>query len=452
LVDAARDATGEKPGAADLLRAALEKIVFFEWRLSELAAELSAAQARCASAESARADAEEEVRAAAERARAARMQCAELEADRSRLAALLANPAHGRAVQDASALDAERRRASTLQRQLDAARAELARARAERERMLDEMMEQARTGEEGPAALAQFISELRAEIIALRDHQRKCEALLASAGIAVPELEVSQPPAVPRREPEPVQEARRMLAEGRLSAQAAQLELPARPQQGAAEHLAPPAGPKLGAAAHALADQCLRTLASADPQRREQAARHLAASPLGAAAPALATALGAERDARVRAQLARALAACGGAGAAQIVAALQSEQEPPLVRMAALDALCALPARAREAVEAAALDAAPAVRRRAAALAASEGLADLLARLALDGDASVRAAATATQREPPPAIAAPAPARSEPPERRDPPPDPIRPAMGSPSPRDPVRAALHRLVLKGGAS
>ncbi|HET7784378.1 MAG TPA: hypothetical protein VFL36_00255 [Myxococcales bacterium] len=437
LVDAAREATAEKPGAAELLRAALEKIVFFEWRLSELAAELSGAQTRCANAESARAEAEEEVRAAAERTRRARLQCAELEADRSRLAALLANPAHGRAAQDAAALEAERKRASALQHQLDAARAELARARAERERILAEMMEQARTGEEGPAALAQFISELRAEIIALRDHQKKCEALLAGAGIPLPELEVSQPPPVVRREPEPVQEARRMLAEGRLAApeaQAAQLELP------------PPQ--KLGAAAHALADQCLRTLTSADPQRREQAARHLAASPLGAAAPALATALGAELDPRVRAQLARALAACGGDGAAEIVAALQSPAEPALVRMAALDALCALPARARAAVEAAALDPTPAVRRRAAALAACEGLADLVARLAHDGDASVRAAAAAAQREPAQAGAA-APPREEAPLRQ---PDPPRPAAVPPSPRDPVRAALHRLVLKGGAS
>jgi chromosome segregation ATPase len=435
LADAARDATAEKPEAAELLRAALEKIVFFEWRLSELAAELSAAQTRCANAESARAEAEDEARAAAERARLARMQCAELEADRSRLAALLANPAHARAAHDAAALEAERQRAAALERQLDAARAELSRARAERERMLSEMMAQARTGEEGPAALAQFISELRAEVIALRDHQKRCEALLAAAGIAVPEVEVLPPPELPRREPEALQEARRMLAEGRLSTQ---------PAPAAAEFTLPGA-PKLGAAAHALADQCLRTLASTDPQRREQAARHLAASPLAGAAPALATALGTETDPRVRAQLARALAACGGDGAAEIVAALQCAQEPPLVRMAALDALCALPARARAAVETAALDASPAVRRRAAALAVCEGLADLVARLALDSDASVRAAAAAAQREPAQA----APARSEPPLRRAPPDeDAAVPAL----PRDPVRAALHRLVLKGGAS
>ncbi|HEY5678291.1 MAG TPA: HEAT repeat domain-containing protein, partial [Myxococcales bacterium] len=344
-----------------------------------------------------------------------------------------ANPARGRAAQDAAALEAERKRAAALEHQLDAARAELSRARAERERMLDEMMAQARTGEEGPAALAQFISELRAEIIALRDHQKRCEALLLGAGIAVPTLEMLPAPALPRREPEAVEEARRMLAEGRLSTEPA-------PQSTL------PGASRLGAAAHALADQCLRTLASTDPQRREQAARHLAASPLAAAAPALATALGTETDPRVRAQLARALAACGGEGAADIVIALQSAQEPPLVRMAALDALCALPARARAAVEAAALDASPAVRRRAAALATSEGLADLVARLALDSDASVRAAAAA-QREPAQATPAP-PVRNEPPRRAS----PDEAGAIPPLPRDPVRAALHRLVLKGGAS
>jgi len=42
------------PGAAEFLRAALEKIVFFEWRLAELTAELAAAQSRCAAAEAER--------------------------------------------------------------------------------------------------------------------------------------------------------------------------------------------------------------------------------------------------------------------------------------------------------------------------------------------------------------------------------------------------------------
>ena len=59
-----RDAANTQPAPAELLRAALEKIVFFEWRLSELAAELSAAQSRCASMEQERVRTEEDLRTA----------------------------------------------------------------------------------------------------------------------------------------------------------------------------------------------------------------------------------------------------------------------------------------------------------------------------------------------------------------------------------------------------
>jgi len=80
------------PEPAELLRAALEKVVFFEWRVSELTAELTASQSRLANAELARAEAEDEARAATGLVKAARMQCAELETERTRLAALLAQP------------------------------------------------------------------------------------------------------------------------------------------------------------------------------------------------------------------------------------------------------------------------------------------------------------------------------------------------------------------------
>src|SRR5205085_2250662 len=100
-------------------------------------------------------------------------------------------------------------------------------------------------------------------------------------------------------------------------------------------------------------------------------------------------------------QLARALAACGGEGAADIVAQLQDISEPPLVRLAAVEALCSIPARTRHALEIAAQDPAAGVRRRAAALAAAEDLADLLARFSADADPSVRAAAEAACREAP---------------------------------------------------
>jgi hypothetical protein len=280
------------------------------------------------------------------------------------------------------------------------------------------MVEQARSGDEAPAALAQFISELRGEIIALRDRQKKSEELLAQAGIAPPAREISQQPPPARREPEPVEQARRLWAEGRLGGAAAERDaaLAASAAPVHTTHFATPAPAeaRLGAAARALADQCLRNLAAADPSRREQAARHLSAVPLPAAAPALASALGAEKDPRARAQLARALAACGGEGAADVVAQLQSAGEAPLVRLAAVEALCLLPSRARAAIALAARDAAPAVRRRAAALAASEGFDDLLAGFTADPEASVRAAADAARRE------APAPAAPAPEPQRDP--------------------------------
>jgi hypothetical protein len=401
------------PTPADLLRAALEKIVFFEWRLSELASELSAAQTRSAASEAARARAEEATASAEQRARSARMQTAELESERARMAALLARPSHGTA--DTAALEAERTRAAALQASLDEANRELARAASERERWLSEMVAQARSSGEAPAALAQFISELRSEIIALRAHKAEADRLLTAAGVAPPMLEEVAPAPKPEREPDAVEEARKLWAEGRLGsgnglAAAGDVRLSApNPEPAATTHFARPSSaptappqPRPGTAARALADQCLRNLSARDPSRREQAARHLIALPLPAAAPALANALGIERDSKARAQIAKALLACGGEGAADIVIGLQATTEPPLVRMAAAEALSAVPSRAREALQTAASDPAPAVRRRAAALAAAEGFSDLLARLENDEDASVRAATGAAQSEAPP--------------------------------------------------
>jgi len=435
LAERDREATAQQPSAAELLRAALDKIVFFEWRVSELAGEVAAAHRRCALAETARAEAEEAARTAANQAKSARMRCAEMEAEQARISALLSNPAQSRAAADAQALDSERRRSEALASELEQARAELARSRAERERWLTEMIAQARTGEEAPAALAQFISELRGEVIALRDHRNKCEAALAEAKVVVPAFEAFDPPPPPPPSPEPVDEGRRMWSEGRLAAAAAP-----------AAQFVLPADAGGSAAARALVDQCLRSLASADSRRREQAARHLVAAPLPAAAPAVAAALSAETAPKARAELAKALAACGGDTAAEIVARLQGEGEPPLVRLAALDALCALPQRARAAIEVAARDGTAAVRRRAAALAVLERFDDLAARFAADEDGSVRSALAAARSEAPVAAATAKLAPAAPA-----PQDPEPAVAAAPRPRDPVRAALQRLVLEGGS-
>ena len=442
------------PSPADLLRAALEKIVFFEWRLSELAAELSAAQSRCASAELERARADESARVAQAQAQAARLQLAELEADRSRLASLLARPAHPLHEGVSEALEAQRERCAVLEADLLEAQRALAAQKAERARWLNEMIEQARSGDEAPAALAQFISELRGEVLALRDRQRQCDALLAEAGIAPPQSASSiPPPPVPHRESEPLEIARKMWAEGRIGgapmsagamsavgaapmsaaamsavgagamsagamsaesgSAAADQPAPLAPAMSAAApaHAASEMSAQgQGAAARALGEQCLRALSSRDAHRREQAARHLAAMPQRSAAPLLAQALGREPEPRTRAQLARALACCGGDSSADIVSALQAPEEHALVRLAALEALCGLGGdRARSALETASLDPAPAVRRRAAALAAAtEGAEDIVRRLGADEDASVRRVRETASREAP-AEAAPKP-------------------------------------------
>jgi len=422
------------PAAPDLLRAALEKVVFFEWRLGEMAAELAAAQSRAASAEmerarvaQQRADAEREAEQVREHARA-------LEAERERLSSLLARPAQAAA--DHAAAQAERARAAQLAAELAQARDEIQRQRAERDRWLDERLAQALGAADAEGSLASFISELRGEVIALRERQKQCDELLRRAGIVPPELSTPAPPvAAAARPQEAVELGRELWAQGRLGAQedlasaARAVGAPrmAAPDSSAASESAAHAG---GAAASALAEQCLRGLSARDPARREQAARHLSAMPVPAAAPALASALGIESEPRVRAQLALALVACGGSGAADLVVRLQSDAEP-LVRLSALDALCSLPDRAAAALDAAVRDGSPAVRRRAAAIASTLGIEEILARLTMDSEATVRAATALRE------LPAPAPAPVEKPRAAA-----LRPVETPPPPRDVAREAV----------
>jgi len=392
------------PSAPELLRAAMEKVVFFEWRLSELAAELAAAQTRAAAAEAER-DRAVELRGEAERhAFEARQHAHYLDSERDRLATLLTRPTQ--AIAEAAAVQTERARAAKLESELNEARREIDRQRAERDRWLAERLAQAQGASDSEGSLAEFISELRGEVIALREREKHCEELLRSAGIEPPPPASPPPPiepatALPR---DPLEQARVLLAQGRLSVRAR----PAAPSPAAATTLEPRKSPpstrpsSIGAAtvvrrpapsaaAVALAEQCLRGLSARDPARREQAARHLAAVPVAAAAPALASALGTETEPRARGQMAVALVACGGAAAADLVMELQRDAEP-LVRLAVLDALCSLPERATAALEIAASDESVAVRRRAAALSATLGLTEIRARLAVDPDESVRVA------------------------------------------------------------
>ena len=391
---------GERaPAAPELLRAAMEKVVFFEWRLGEMAAELAAARSRATAAELERAGLAEQRSQAERDAEAARHHVHALEGERERLSSLLARPAHLAA--ESAAAQAERMRAAGLAAELAEARREIDRQRAERDRWLDERLSQALGSGDSEGSLASFISELRGEVIALRERQKQSDELLRQAGIAQP-IAASRPPApaAPRREL--LEEARALWSQRRPGPSA---DLP-----GTAP-FAHASAPGPGVAATALAEQCLRGLSARDPARREQAARHLAAMPVPVAAPALASALGVELDARARGQMAVALVACGGPAAADLVAELQSDPEP-LVRLSALDALCSLGDRATGALETASRDPSPAVRRRAAAIASALGSEEIRARFAMDADGSVRAATSIRELPAPaqkPAPAAPAP-------------------------------------------
>ena len=400
-----RPDTERAPAAPELLRAAMEKVVFFEWRLGEMSAELAAAQSRAAAAELERARLAG-LRSEAEReAEAARQHVHALEAERERLSSLLARPTH--LAVESGAAQAERARAAGLAAELAEARREIDRQRAERDRWLDERLSQALGSGDSEGSLASFISELRSEVIALRERQKQSDDLLQKAGIAQSPWSSPAPPPPPGPRREMLEEARALWSEGRLGASphpAVAPPAPFLPPIASPIHSAVPvadtlrmAGAPQGAAAAALADQCLRGLSARDPARREQAARHLAAMPVPAAAPALASALGIESDARARGQIALALVACGGPAAADLVAELQSDAEP-LVRLAVLDALCSLPNRAASALETAARDGSPSIRRRAAAIASALGLEDIRSRFAMDAEGSVRTAASVHER------------------------------------------------------
>ena len=133
-----------------LLRSALEKIVFFECRVSQLESELAAA------------------RAAAERARG----------DAAR--------AERRGVELEQALAAERGGRADADRRAEESGERVRLLEAERERLLGGLVDRARVSgaaeaddgeeEEGSADLAGFIAELRAEIDALRTYRAEAEA------------------------------------------------------------------------------------------------------------------------------------------------------------------------------------------------------------------------------------------------------------------------------------
>ncbi len=367
----------------DLLRAALEKVVYFEWRVEELSRERDAALATRAAALTDRDEARAEVRRLSRSLADAEMALTESrarvgEADaRARAAELESQRARSTAVADRVAP------AQALRAELEAAQAQALRETEARMALLSRMVEMERARESGedesPLDLGAFIAELRGEVETVRQREVQLVRALTDAGVAIPAAEaprpVNAPLAAPRQSTRELGE--RLAAEGRLDISSTLLA-------------PPPAAPP---SERALFDLCLRDLAARDPAIRRRAAERLGALAFVAGAPALAASLPGETEPSVRAALVRAVVICGGDGSRVLARRALAEDAEPSVRLAALEALADA-----DAVEIASLDAAAAVRRLAAAIAAGIPEASVaLERLKTDDDASVRRASTIAQ-------------------------------------------------------
>jgi hypothetical protein len=306
----------------DLLRGALEKIVFFECRVSQLESELAAARQV---AERARGD-----------AAVARRRETELE----------------RAIADERGVRAE---ATTRADELSE-RVRL--LETERERLLTGLVERARLGgapdsdgdapDEGGADLAGFIAELRAEIEDLRAFKAAAEAGLATAGAHVARMPRRDAPETMLRMAERFEATGRAGLTGR-DADELKAVLPTRSDR-------------------VLYERAMDELAAAEPGRRVRAARTLEALGSKTAAPLLAAALGRETDGDVKAAFLGALARFKEPFAADL-ARRELGDSRAQVRVAALEALAAVAeGDSLDALTGALRDGSSVVRRRAVIL------------------------------------------------------------------------------------
>lgn len=360
----------ERPDA--LLKSALEKIVYFEARADQLHHELEAARQEGERFK-------RELSETGQREIVLRRQLAELEVRFNRA-------------------QAERDELSRVNQAL----------RDERTQLMGKMLDASRIRASGQTRddedddigidLASFISQLRSEVMNRPEAAAKVEApgaaRSANAPVASKQLSERPPPPVPD-EDEPlfspgapgfalavavaprvaavvaaspvVQQAQRLYSEGRLGVS---------PQQLA--ELSGHVGPS-GSADETLFGFSVRELSAADPAARVRAAERLKALAQPAAAPALATALHAERDPSVQVALIQAFAGlCREQGASVVSPLLDSPVAE--VRIAALKALLTLaPDDAAPHLAQAMKDPDRAVRRRASLLA-----------LGLEGDAARR--------------------------------------------------------------
>jgi HEAT repeat protein len=345
-----------------LLRSALEKIVFFECRVSQLETELAAAH-------------DTATRARGDAARAER-----------------------RALELEQACTGERGARAEADRRAGELHDRVRLLEAERERLLGGLLDRARvsgaTGasgepgpEEGGADLAGFMAELRAEIETLRAFRAEAEAAGFGGGAAAERT----------REPAPVAASPRHEPAGTVSELATRFErsgrvgLTSRDAERMKDLLATRAD-------RALYERSMDDLGAPDAGRRVRAVRALEALGSRAAAPLLAAALGREESPEVKAAILGALARFKDPFVAD-VAAHQLADARPAVRVAALEALVAAGgARAQERLAAAVSDESPIVRRRAAlllGLQAGDRAEDALSIALCDADRGVARAAAA---------------------------------------------------------
>jgi hypothetical protein len=308
-------------GPEVLLRGALEKIVFFECRVSQLDAELTAARAVIVREKEAVA--------------ASRVREVELET-------LLAQARSELATMKSRSVELEER-----VRLLDAERARFLSSLVERAQVAGAPSDNGGEAQGEQADLAGFIAELRSDI----ERLKLWKAAAEKAGITIddgawPEHSTPVPP-VSTLAARFEKAGRLGMAEGETDRMKEQLATRAE---------------------RSLYETSMEDLATADPGRRKRAADCLRALGSPAAAPLVAVALGRESDPTVKAALLSALAALGEPSAAAL-ALREIFDSRPEVRAAALDAATAL---AKDQAEPALLgalgDASSLVRRRAVLL------------------------------------------------------------------------------------
>lgn len=234
--------------------------------------------------------------------------------------------------------------------------------------------------------LAQFIAQLRSEVLRTRaDTDAAADAARGGAARGCDGPAVSRPQEPVSAEGDPATRmARELKATGRLSVSEADVN-------GLSDGAAFPV-----AGGETLFGFSVRELASKDAPARSRAAERLAALGQKAAAPALVSALHSELDPSTQVALLKALAVLGAPTAVPAVRPLLAAR-PAEVRIAALKTLLALePAAAGPHLAAATSDPDPAVRRRASLLALSlpgRAALELGSTAIRDADPAVRALA-----------------------------------------------------------